>query len=366
MLEDCSFRGHRGTIAVVRQLLCERENNMRYQPTLHGWIGIHACALWLLGLLAPFTGCALPDVSQFTASTIELRGAIVSTGDVVVSELRRTDSEAAKAHAKTLGAAWATRIKLFDSLTDYANSLQAIVDAGLTGEQAARELADNVELLARAAGIVQPGAGEAGAVVTETAAFVYGQIARALAARSLTGSLQEVQPAISRIADVIGGRMEDGKDPSIRDADLPNMEDLVVVAAQLQRNHLKGRFQERLGYREQLLAAQVRLYNEASSKLAETTEPSTLGLVKEIEAIEKLLAESSQWYAEYHEDLTSIAKREKAALNLIQETGTAMSSWAAAHARLLGAVREGNTVSVEELGATVVRIRQLVEKVRAL
>src|SRR5882757_27637 len=116
-------------------------------------------------------GCAnLPDTRPFADATINLRGAVVSSGAAVVGELGRTRIEGVSREAKTLEDAWKDRQQLFSALVDYANSLQAIVDSANRRTASINALSASATRLAQMANVLEPGAGEAGSVVSKSAA----------------------------------------------------------------------------------------------------------------------------------------------------------------------------------------------------
>ena len=117
-------------------------------------------ALLGLVLVTILAGCAsTPDIGPFTDATVSLRGAVASAGAATVAELGRTDLPNAQVQAQNLAAAWTERDRFFTALVAYANSLQAIVDAGQSGADAAKAVADASGALAGAANIAMPGAG---------------------------------------------------------------------------------------------------------------------------------------------------------------------------------------------------------------
>jgi hypothetical protein len=304
-----------------------------------------------LSLLA---GCAtLPDVRPFADATISLRSAVAASGTEVVDELSNVEIEGARAEAKKLEAAWREHNKLLAALVEYANSLQAIVDSGNNGAESVKTIAASVSKLAQVANIAQPGSGAAGALVTETASFVYGQIAKARAASSLEKALAEVQPAIERIAEVMSD-------------DMGSMNDLVRVAAQAQRDALQFSEAAPLGYRKQLQKRRNALQDQVSAALREGKKPSEIAEASELERVNQLLAAAEPWNDSFQKQIDVIALRERLTHQLISETRSAFGDWAAVHSRLLAAVRTKRIPSATEIVEAAERIRDLVNKFKAL
>lgn len=301
-------------------------------------------------------GCAnLPDVRPFTDATISLRSAVTTSGEQVVSELQQAGAAkpAIGDEAKKLAEAWAARNRLLTGLVEYANSLQAIVDSGNSGAESAKALAGSVEKLAQVAGIVQPGAGAVGEVVTQTAAFIYEQIAKARAAASLEKALAETQPAIERIAAVMAD-------------DMAKMNDLVRLAAKVQTDELLLSNAPQLGYREQLLKKRVELQDSMNAALRSGKNPSQLTEANELARVGELLEAADAWHGPLKEQLDGISARERVTRQLISEAKSGFGDWAAAHSQMLAAVRTKRIPSAAELVQVAQRIRELMEKFKAL
>lgn len=310
--------------------------------------------LFVPTLVLLLSGCAnLPDAQPFTDATINLRSAVASSGAAVVGELERTELQGVKEQAKKLEAAWTERNKLLTGLVEYANSIQAIVDSGKSGAESATALAASVGKLAQVANIVQPGAGEAGALITETAAFVYARIAEARAAASLEKALTEVQPAVERITLTMAGQMQ-------------ALDDLVRAACKAQRDELRIANQAKLGYRNSLLAAHERLLNQLRADLDAGKKPSELSQTEELRRLDELLAATDSWSGPLQDQLNAIGERERLSRQLITETRSAFADWGAAHARMLTAIRTKRIPSAIELVQAAERIRELVERFKRL
>ena len=311
-------------------------------------------ALLALTLAVLVSGCrSLPDVSSFTAATGSLRSAVASGGSATVAELARVEIPGAAAASTNLANAWTKRERLFTALSAYANSLQAIVDSGQSGAASAKALADAVTQLATTANIVQPGAGEASSVVTQTAMFVYEWIAKARAAASLEKALDAAQPAVERVAQVIS-------------ADMKDLNALVRLACKAQSDALKLNNAASLGYREVLITTRDELMKRMNASLANGKKATELAEAEELKRVDDLLAATDSWYEPLQVQFKEIATREKLARELIAEIQVSLGDWAAAHGQLLAAVRSKRPPSIAELSEAAQRIRELVQKFRNL
>jgi len=313
-----------------------------------------SAALLALTLAVLLPGCrSLPNISSFAAATGSLRSAVASGGSVTVAELARVEISGVAAAATNLANAWTERERLFTALSAYANSLQAIVDSGQSGAASAKALADAVTQLATTANIIQPGAGEATSVVTQTAMFVYEWIAKARAAASLEKALKAAQPAVERVAQVIG-------------ADMKDLDALVRLACKAQAGTLMQENATGLGYRDQLIKRRDELMNRMNSSLAGGRTAVELTETNQLTRVDELLAGTDSWYEPLQAQLKEITTREKLARQLVAETQVALGDWAAAHGQLLAAVRSKRPPSIAELSEAAQRIRELVEKFRNL
>jgi len=301
-------------------------------------------------MLAAATGCStLPDVQPFTDATVRLRSAVASSGAATLAEMRRSGLEGIEEQAAELERAWQERQKLFSSLVEYANSLQGIVDAGKAGAESAKAVADSVQKLAQSANLVQPGTGPAAAAVTEAAQFVYQQIAIARAARSLEKSLAAIDPAAARIAEQIA-------------ADIADLEAIFLVTSQKQNNVIQEKFGPDTNLRDELERARIRRQEAMRTSLRAGKAPSELADATELSRADELLAGLAPKLDEMNGQLGAISERERVALQLFAEIRSGLADWAAAHTRILTAVRTKRIPSAAELGAAADRIRQLVEK----
>lgn len=314
---------------------------------------IYRWFFFAVGLL--LSGCAsLPDTQPFTDATLSLRSAVAASGTAVVAELRHTPLGHIEGSAKNLEDAWKTRDGVMSALVEYANSLQAITDAGKKGEESAKQLADAVNVLAQSLGAASLGASQGGALAVETFGFVYGQIAKARAAKSLELALREIQPAIERIATLLA-------------ADLVKLDELIQVAIMAEHDALETDNQREIGYRRQLVDSRRQLMGVVGNELKkENANITKIERTDELGRLDQLLAATDGWNTAYTAEQKTIAERGRIAREMIAATQAAFSTWAAGHARLLAAVRAKRTPSAVELAAAATRIRELVDRYRRL
>jgi hypothetical protein len=85
-----------------------------------------------------------------------------------------------------------------------------------------------------------------------------------------------------------------------------------------------------------------------------------------LKRIEELLALAEQWHTGYDAQQAAIAERGRLGAEMIATTRDALGDWAAAHAKLLDAVRTKRAPNVADLVDAAKRIQDLVARYRQL
>lgn len=308
----------------------------------------------LLALSLLLAGCgSLPDTQPFTDATANLRSAVASSGTAVVTELKRSPIGGMNAQAGSLEKAWQVRTRVMSSLVDYAASVAAIADAGKKGEESVKKLTDAATTLVQTLGAANLAASAGTSLAIDAIQFAHGQIARARALRSLEPALAEIQPAIQRLAELMA-------------ADFADLDAIVQVALDAQHDRLEADNQNEIGYRKSLLAARRSLMGKASNQLGSGTSPAAISVGDELKRADEMLAANDAWHVAYSAKQDQVAQRRRAASDLIGAAQVALADWAAAHNKLLGAVRAKRTLDVAELTASAKRIHELIDRYRKL
>jgi|GEM_PF-1875182 len=323
---------------------------------------------------------ALPEVGSFADATIELNAALKTGGATAVAELKAIDADK---QAKDLAAAWTVRDKTGVALVAYGESLRAIVDAGNQGKESAGKLIDSVTGLATAAGITIPGSSAALAVAGDTARFIYGQISLMRSAKSLEAALDAAEPAVTRIAEVLAKDLRQAGE--IFDLAMTELEDSIQTEEEMQ---------VRLGYRMALTDERGALYaldlstisdlrkrihelmkQDAATLTAE--EKKELAKIREEEAnltaaearlieIQALIKATDQWHDPLEARLAEIRKRQRVGIAFFAAAVATTTRWAAAHDRLIQAVKERRPYSAQSLMEAAVQVRELTGRMREL
>lgn len=304
-------------------------------------------------LLALLTGCAsLPDMTPYRDATLQLRSAVLAGGHAVQSGLESAaaDYPAGDETAKDIrdkaakfSSAWQARIEGVDALVAYAEAVTDLARSGAEDPATVRTLADSLTRLAGGVGIALPPAGTL-ATVVDTASFVYGHIAAARAAQSLNQALQAAQPAIDRVATVLG-------------KDLQDSVAILRAAHDLQLTAMTEKYRDERGY----LTALNRERNALYAKGTLTPEDE-----QRLRQIGELYEATRVWREPMEKSLATADGNLKARVQLIQATQAAVAEWAAAHRGIAAAVRERRTINVEALVQATLEARELVRRLRAL
>lgn len=298
---------------------------------------VAVCA-WVLGACLA-GGCQLPDVGPFVEGTAQLKGAVAAGGAVVEQELRLAFDDPKR--ADELHANWEARNKAMSALLRYAQSIDAIVAAGNAGAESAGKVADSVKGLAEAAGLAIPGGPAAAAVATDAVKFLYGQIATIRAAGQLAAALDEAQPAVERVAQLMR-------------KDLDDLTVVIRAAEQVRTIKLQGKYKQLNSDRDSILGA-MQKHN-----------PGITAERGEYKALTELWAAIKPEYDAYLQESKALDDRRMAAAAVIDATGRALDEWAAAHAELASAARHKRVASTQSLVAAAVELRDLVKRIRDL
>jgi hypothetical protein len=232
----------------------------------------------------------------------------------------------------------------------YAESLEAIASAGNKGAESARNVADSITKLAQSVGLA-PAAPVVDAV-TDTAAFVFGEIAKVRAAKSLDEAVARSGPAIRRIGDLVSQQVTGAR----RALD-------ISIAAQ--KADLKVSPAGQIFRRDQEVAAAEVAFQ---SSLAQTLQSDIANTAK-IKQLQNQLAIFASARAGfkpsvdiYQTRLVTIVKREGAARQLLRSARSTLASWGAAHEELVTALRTRRSVTLTSLLAAVEEARAIIKK----
>jgi hypothetical protein len=305
--------------------------------------------------------CAtLPDTSGYTTATIQVKQAVATAGNVVEAELESAGTVPVQ-EIKKFHNAWKMTVSSLDAMVSYAESIEQIVDSGNKGTKSAMQVADSVKKLAEAVKVdaMTGAAGEVFGVAADTGAFVYGEIAKIGAERSLKDALSKAGPWVVRINNMVQLQVEDARRLFHR-----QIKDQV--------DGLKSGGEAGYGGWLKLNQAIGNMELETIKEMRKLLDASSMDLTKiknlqaELDQIKKTRNQIAPHIVEYETKLADIRNREKAGLDIIRASENAISAWGTAHENLVRAVKYRKPVSVESLTTAVVEIRTLIERWRKL
>jgi len=308
-----------------------------------------ALALLVFSILA--AGCGtLPDAKPFADASSTLAVAVKSSGQALGDSLRDAGSAATPADAKDyeelvskFEAAWAERVKAVQGVAAYSEAIADLIDAGKEGEETVKKVGDSLQGLASAVGI--PLAGPAVGVASSIAESVAKRIALVRASRKLEDALAQAQPAVDGIAEHLVDDAEKRLKPILRDAH-KNLVNSIKSPYDADDNFAKSFAKQRDELRQKALK---------DSKL-----------VPQLSEFERVQAAAVASLKERDQKVEQATAAYRARLQLVAALSPATTAWAGAHRDLAAAVREKRKVTATELAETVVELRELAKKVRAL
>jgi hypothetical protein len=304
-------------------------------------------------LVALASCTSLPDTSGYTEATFDLKQSTVAAGSALRSELVRVGEQipgdqnqaAMRSATDNYDRAWAETVESLAAMGRYAEAVEALTDAGNEGASSARELADKVQALTEAVGVV-PGA-TAVSLATDTVVQINMAIANMRASRSLQQSLAIADPIMLAIGSEVAGQTGIAHQ-------------MFVAMISQQRAQLNDAYSDVRDIDTALRAAEVLA---AASALQPGAAPETQARLTRLRDARVVLAPR---FSEYEEKRAALDARARAGNDLFVATQAAVSTWADSHNRLVVAVRERRPVSFESLLAASQDIRGLVQRWRDL
>ncbi|MBY0111249.1 MAG: hypothetical protein K2Y21_00400 [Phycisphaerales bacterium] len=295
--------------------------------------------------LAPIGCTALPDVTPFATSSREFASAVKVAGKQVREDLQSEPSLAQ--HASTFATSWDERNRAMNGMIQYSESLVAIVQATKDARTQAKALGDKLEVLAGAAGIVNPAAGAGVAVGIDVASFVYGQIALVRGAASLEEAMTRAQPVVDKIAEIIT-------------QDAPNLRMLVgAVRIKREQNLNSDGWEEVSSFLAGVNTRRTELRNKGLQALSPAER-------SELAELDRLAAPAERANEKFEALDQANQEKARATLELIEAVRSGVAKWSAAHRSVADALRERQPVSVESLIDAAVEIRDLGNRIKEL
>lgn len=317
----------------------------------------------LLAAALLLAGCqSLPDTQPFTDATISLRSAVGTSGKAALTELKalkfkESDERARlREQVKQLEAAWKTRENVMKAMSDYATSLQAIVDAGKKGEESVKQLTGAAQTFLGAVGAAGM-TGPAAALVGDAVNFAGGFVIRAQAAKSLEQAMVDLQPAITRTAELMA-------------ADALDLRGMLDLCYEQQERMLDDEDENAasLAFWSSLQRERNDVIREVRTKLDDKKLADEAGkaALARLAQLDELIAGLKPWRESYVAKVAHIREQQRLSSALMDEMQAGFGVWAATHHKLHVAVQTKRPPTTAELTDTAKRIHDLIERFRQL
>jgi hypothetical protein len=234
-------------------------------------------------------------------------------------------------------------VKAVQGVAAYSDAIADVISAGREGEQTVNKVASSLEGLASAASIplTSPAVGAAG----DIARFLAARVAVVRASRKLEDALAQAQPAVDRIAEELAAETDKQLKPTLRRA-YENIVSGIKTQHEADANFAQAFAGKRQDLREKALA-----------------DPKMVAQLQEFDRVQAAALSSVK---ERDQKIDQATAAYRARQQLLSALSDGTTTWAVAHRDLAAAVREKRKVSVTELQETVVELKELVKRVRAL
>lgn len=304
-------------------------------------------AILLVSLLA---GCGtLPDARPFADATSALSVSVKASGSAIADSLREagsvtpSDQAVYEKHIQRFEDAWSARVKAAQGAAAYSEAIADLIAAGKEGGETVKRVGDSLGALAAVSGIslAAPAVGVAG----DIARFIVDRIAIVRASQTLEEAVAKAQPAVDRIAEHLVSEADGQLKPILKDA-YGNM--ISGIKSQYDADNDFA-----TAFRQKQTTLRIETLKDSKN-------------VSQLQEFDKVNAAVSERLKERDQKIEKAAAAYRIRLQLINSMSTATIAWAAAHRDLAIAIKEKRKVSVEELNDTVIDLKDLIRKVRAL
>jgi hypothetical protein len=307
----------------------------------------------------------LPDVKPFASATLALEKSIDESFAAGARAQRRmagllnVDPKLPNAAqlqamskqyedlAQSIEADGVHRVKLMRALTDYTDSLAAVVEASNNAQGNADALADSVLDLAGSfsasplPAVVAPASDLLKVAVREAV--------RIKASKDLRNGLEAADQVVQRAGQILLSDLRDLQ-KSVE------TKDKAISAAFRLAGDEPLKYRERLEARRRALVASI--VAQPTGAAIESLPPSS-----ELRLVEEQLAACDAWYVPLAARRDEASNELRATEQLYAKVQEAIVQWTKAHADLVAAAREDRAVNVRRLVEVVVEVKGIVERI---
>lgn len=302
----------------------------------------------LLAILA--TGCGtLPDGKPFADATGTWAASVKTSGQALSDSLSDAGSVTPSdkgTYEKCINdfeGAWFARVTAAQGVVAYSYAIVDLIAASKESTETVNKVGDALSGLATAVNIplTAPVVGMAG----DLARFVIDRIAIVRASKQLEEAVAQAQPAIDRITEQL-----------VIEADR-QLKPILKAAYDNMISGIKSQYEEDDNFAAAFSKKQVKL------RVAALSDPAKVAQLHEYDKVQMTV---SARLKERDQKIDQSAAAYRSRLQLVNALSTATTAWAAAHRDLTGSIKEKRKVNTAELQETIIDLKELIKKVRAL
>jgi len=308
-------------------------------------------AVFFVSILIFAAGCTTPDVGPFVEASETLSKAIRDGGKAAAEvytsvpyKNRDTniiiDPEDSEHPGKKIREAWDKRVIAMEGLVRYANSLQAVVGAGMSSRKNAEKFAKSVGELVSYVPTVTAGEAEVVSLttlITDTAINIKTY-------RDLSKAVEKAHPIFVHMAPLIK-------------ADLEDLDSVFRASANVAEVLLDAEYEE----------GNVHYYalkSQIKTERAGAEDPISDASVTRLNELYSVFTPVEKEYKEYERKLGELISKRVQVESLLREASDTITSWVEAHGDLKRALKDKKNVDVGLLIVRTQEIRDAVEKLR--
>jgi hypothetical protein len=311
------------------------------RSSVRTWLGLVAVWSLLVG------GCATPpDVKPFSDSTQALTLGVGSVQKSVSDELARVNDAAltTQFHQE-----WDARVKAMNAMSDYAEALVGVVEAGNKGGETAQAVLDAGKEFLTTVGVAAPAGSAVATAVQDAVVLAFKKVVADRAAHTVADALKAADPAVQDVANALA-------------ADLPVMK---KVLATLRTDALRDyTVKAKTAPDDPLNAVRVADVSAQLGQLRrqQATQPSAADVRAKLDELDHEMARPA--YAKFLAEEKEINDRFDAYDRLIDQAADLTTAWGMSHKKLIAASAQNITPSFHVLIETTREFLEIYKEAR--
>jgi len=348
-------------------------------------IGAVLCTV-LVFLGVSLGGCHSPDLQPFAEATSELHQGVTVSQQIFHQRVLSVDPNALDSLDR-FDREWAKRVAAMEALVNYADALAGIAESGKMGRQNAKALGTALEPVFNTMGV----SGLAGSEAFAVGGQLYGLIAEAAAARSLSRAVDRAHPIIERICDILykdvsnlTGVLMTAEVPILMQLEAP-LADQIAARDKLvdRRQKVTSQLGEAVEVQSRIRDKLIEERQKVLKELANAPDPNDAGLLgkiekindllkkdalqvtvlsEELEGVNKDIGEMEEWHKPYGEKLARIEKEFRTQIEMLTTLCNGFVELKKVHKGIGQALRENRKPNVRVLLNTAIEIKTIIEE----